>query len=153
MSGLSDRPKALLYFNERFAFRLGHENVTEHAAGKAQNGERGIVDDLPEPRRGLVGGDSNGGRQRQDEHDGRVGQSPGVGREILALDNGQHGHDADVDEELDAWNGREHRQPPTVGRAAAGVPIPQDDDDGYVTDGRAETRREHQRPAATPVHG
>jgi len=50
----------------------------------------------------LVDRDHDCGRDRDGNHDGRVGQGPGVGREILALDDRQQGHEADVDEELDA---------------------------------------------------
>jgi len=138
-----------LYFGERFALGLGHEQTTEQSAGQASD----RVDDKVGGRAESVGhrlisGDHESGRDRDGHHDGRVGQGPGVGREVLALDDGQQGHESDVDEELGAGYGQEQWQP----AAANDVPIPEDDGHGRVTSGRAEARDDHQRPPTGPVH-
>lgn len=99
-----------MYVGKRFALCLGHVNINEHAAGERYGGEGGKVDGLSESvGHQLIGSDDDGGRQRDGEHDHGVGQGSGVGREVLALDDGQHGHDADVDEELRAGHRSELR--------------------------------------------
>jgi len=99
-----------LYFGERFALCLGHVQTTEQSAGQASDR---VDDEVGGRAEGvghrLVSGDHESGRDRDGHHDGRVGQGPGVGREVLALDDGQQGHEADVDEELGAGYGQEQR--------------------------------------------
>jgi len=96
----------------------------------------------------LVGCNHDRGRDCDSHHDGRVGQGPSVGREVLALDDGQQRHETDVDEELCASYRPEQRLPTT----ADDVPPPENGGHGRVTDGCAETRDNHQRPPTAPVH-
>lgn len=139
-----------LYLGERLTLGLGHEHAAEHAAGERQDGVDGEVgghavsDDHP-----VVSGDHDGGRGRDDQQYGRVGPGPRVRREVLALDDAQQRHDADVDEELDAGQRPEERQPAVavaIARHEAGG-------HGHVTGGRAEARDDHQRSPAELVHG
>lgn len=139
-----------LYVGERHALSLGHDNVAEHAAGERHDRVHGEVDGHTESvGHHLVSGDHDGGRERDDQQHGRVSLGPRVRREVLALDDAQQRHDADVDEELHAGHGPEQRQPIVV----IAVAQHEANGHGHMTGGRAEARDDHQRPPAESVHG
>lgn len=97
------RLEVSLDLQERLALGLRHEVVAEQAAEKRDHGVADEVGALA-VRLGhrLVCLQHDGGRERDGEHNGRVGQTARVRREVLALDDRHQRHQPDVDEELGA---------------------------------------------------
>lgn len=145
------RLEVRLDLQERLALGLGHPQVAEHAA--EQRGHR-VADEVRalavHLSDGLVQLEHDGGRERDGEHDRGVGQAPGVGREVLALDDGQQRHQPDVDEEL----GAAHAGQQQPAHPAALVRFHgQHDGNDHVAHGGAHARHHEQRPPPVLVHG
>jgi len=109
----SVRFEVRLDLQERFALSLGHAEVAEQAA---KEGDHRVPDEVGTlavcVRHRLVDLQHDGGRERDGEHHRRVGEATGVRWKVLALDDGQHGHEPDVDEEFCAAHAGQ--QQPTV---------------------------------------
>lgn len=138
-----------LDLQERHALRFGHPEIAEKRPEKRDHGVPDKVGLFAERvRDGLVDFQHEGGRQRDGEHDHGVGQTAGVGREVLTLDYGHERYEPDVDEELGAADAGHHK----IADAHQVLHRQQDGQD-HVTYERAHARHEEQRPPAVSVHG